>query len=68
MNNNLSPFGWFIYIVVAIVVFGLVILPMTALAAFVLVAVGMAAEVAVPVGFVAGAVYIVFCVIRGALK
>jgi len=67
--NGLSPIGWFLYIVVAIVVFCLVILPVTAMIAFLLLAViGVAAEVAVPFGFVFGAAYIVFCIIRGALK
>jgi energy-converting hydrogenase Eha subunit G len=66
--NGLSPLGWFLYIVVAIVVFCLAILPMTALIAFVLAGIGMAVEVAVPFGFVVGAVYIVFCVVRGAMK
>ena len=66
--NGLSPLGWFIYIVIAFVVFCLVILPVTAMIAFLLVVIGMAAEVAVPLGFVVGAIYIVFCAIRGALK
>ncbi len=64
----MNGMGWFIYIVVAIVVFCLVILPVTAMIAFLLVGIGMVAEVAVPCGFVVGAIYIMFCVIRGALK
>ena len=66
--NGLSPLGWFLYIVVAIVVFCLVILPVTAMIAFLLAMIGMAADIAVPCGFVVGAINIVFCVIRGALK
>lgn len=64
----MNGLGWFLYIVIGIVAFCLVILPMTALIAFLLAGIGVAAEVAVPFGFVVGAIYIVFCVIRGAMK
>ena len=64
----MNGIGWFLYIVIAIVVFCLAIVPVTAMIAFLLAGIGIAAEVAVPCGFVFGAIYIIVCIVRGAMK
>ena len=61
-------FRWLVLILAAIVAFFMTILPMTALAAFLLLAIGICAEVAMPCAVVFAAVYIVVCIVRGVMK
>jgi hypothetical protein len=65
--NQLSPFGWFLFILIAIGAFFVAILPVTANFAFFLMGCGMD-ENAVPVAFVISAVAIIGAIIKGAMS